>query len=46
MVRAAGFTDVNISYVDYSGDSALSRFLSGPELRLVHAVKQQPPKDC
>jgi ubiquinone/menaquinone biosynthesis C-methylase UbiE len=41
MVQVAGFTDVDISYLDYSGDSRLSRFLSGPDLRLVRAAKQQ-----
>lgn len=46
MVEAAGFTDVDISYVEYSGDSRLSKFLSGPALRLVHAVKQHPPTEC
>jgi hypothetical protein len=41
LVQAAGFTDVSISYIDYSGDGRLSKLLSGPALRVVHAVKQQ-----
>jgi len=43
MVEAAGFTDVDISYVDYSGDTRLSKLMSGPDLRLVHAVKPTAP---
>ena len=43
MVHAAGFTNVDISYLDYSGDSRLSQLLSGPDMRLVRAAKQQVP---
>ena len=45
MVHAAGFTNVDLSYVDYSGDSRLSKLLSGPDMRLVLAAKQQAPAD-
>ena len=45
MVQATGFTDVDISYLAYSGDSRLSKLLSGPDLRLVLAAKQQAPAD-
>ncbi len=45
MVEAVGFTDVDITYFDYGGDSRLSRFLSGPDLRLVRAAKQQQSAD-
>ncbi len=45
MVQAVGFTHVDITYIDYGGDSRLSKFLSGPDLRLVRAAKKQEPAD-
>jgi SAM-dependent methyltransferase len=39
LVEQAGLVDVRIRYVDYSGESQLSKLLSGPELRVVEAVR-------
>jgi SAM-dependent methyltransferase len=39
LVQRAGFVDVRITYVDYSGDGRLSKLLSGPDMRVVEAVR-------
>jgi ubiquinone/menaquinone biosynthesis C-methylase UbiE len=39
MVEAVGFTDVTLTYLDYSTDSRLSKVITGPDLLVVQATK-------